>query len=290
MKGPPLPPPRHDTLPRALAAAARTDLGLTFVGAGEAETFLPYAALERSARRLAHGLGRLGVRRGDRVALVLPTAAAFPIAFFGVLLAGATPVPLAPPLRLGRLDEFHVRTARCLAVAACRLALADAPIARLLGVAIERARPDLGLRTVDELLALARDEGALPARPDDLALVQFSSGATVDPKPAALAHRAVLANVAALGRPAAPSGKKRVVGSTDMGNVSKVVPSIHPMIRVAPPGVPIHSHDFATHARSAAGDEAVVLGAKAMAMTIADLWADPAAVDRAKAELASARG
>ena len=96
------------------------------------------------------------------------------------------------------------------------------------------------------------------------------------------------ANVAALGRPASTPGPTRVIGSTDMGNVSKVVPAIHPMIRVAPPGVSIHSHEFARHARSSAGDEAVVLGAKAMAMTIADLWSAPATVDRAKAELASA--
>lgn len=99
------------------------------------------------------------------------------------------------------------------------------------------------------------------------------------------------ANVATLGRPASrPNPDRRVVGSTDMGNVSKLVPSIHPMIRVAPPGIPIHSHEFARHARSATGDEAVVLGAKAMAMTIADLWADRSAVDKAKAELTSTRG
>jgi amidohydrolase len=97
------------------------------------------------------------------------------------------------------------------------------------------------------------------------------------------------ANVAALGRPASKPGPKRVVGSTDMGNVSKVVPSIHPMIQVAPPGISIHSHEFAKHARSSAGDEAVILGAKAMAMTIADLWADAAAVDKAKQELADRR-
>lgn len=97
------------------------------------------------------------------------------------------------------------------------------------------------------------------------------------------------ANVAALGRPASKPGPKRVIGSTDMGNVSKVVPSIHPMIRVAPPGISIHSHEFASHARSTAGDEAVILGAKAMAMTIADLWEDAATVERAKQELAAAR-
>lgn len=96
-------------------------------------------------------------------------------------------------------------------------------------------------------------------------------------------------NVAALGRPATTSSAAgvRVVGSTDMGNVSKIVPSIHPMIQVAPAGVSIHSHEFATHARSSKGDEAVVLGAKAMAMTIADLWAQPDQLAAAKAELSA---
>jgi amidohydrolase len=63
-----------------------------------------------------------------------------------------------------------------------------------------------------------------------------------------------------------------VVGSTDMGNVSYLVPSIHPMIQVAPDGVPIHTKDFATYARSESGDRAVLDGAKAMAMTVVDLW------------------
>ncbi|MCU1361127.1 MAG: amidohydrolase [Ilumatobacteraceae bacterium] len=63
-----------------------------------------------------------------------------------------------------------------------------------------------------------------------------------------------------------------VVGSTDMGNVSYLVPSIHPMIKVAPDGIPIHTKDFAEWARSEAGDLAVLDGAKAMAMTVIDLW------------------
>jgi amidohydrolase len=72
-------------------------------------------------------------------------------------------------------------------------------------------------------------------------------------------------------------------GSTDMGNVSLLVPSIHPIIKVAPGGVSIHSHEFTRHAASPAGDEAVLVGAKAMASTIADLWADRSLVDDAKA-------
>jgi hypothetical protein len=57
-----------------------------------------------------------------------------------------------------------------------------------------------------------------------------------------------------------------------MGNVSYLVPSIHPMIAVAPDGVPIHTPDFAVHAAGPAGDRAVIDGAKAMAMTVVDLW------------------
>ena len=102
--------------------------------------------------------------------------------------------------------------------------------------------------------------------------------------------RAYAANAAALGRvPQDPRrAGLRVVGSTDMGNISYVVPSIHPMVKVAPAGVSIHTHEFARHARSSAGDEAVVHGAKAMAMTIADLWADPGLVGEAKQAFAAA--
>ena len=74
-----------------------------------------------------------------------------------------------------------------------------------------------------------------------------------------------------------------VVGSTDMGNVSYVVPSIHPMIAVAPSHVSIHTPEFATHARGDAGDRAVVDGAKALAMTVVDLWSQPGLLDDARA-------
>lgn len=81
------------------------------------------------------------------------------------------------------------------------------------------------------------------------------------------------ANAARLGRRVlTPDPSNAVVGSTDMGNISQVVPSIHPMIAVAPKGIGIHTTEFEIHAGSAAGDRAVLDGAKAMAMTIADLW------------------
>ena len=67
-------------------------------------------------------------------------------------------------------------------------------------------------------------------------------------------------------------GGHRVVGSTDMGNVSHLVPSIHPMIASAPTGISIHTQQFAQFARSPMADQAVLDGAKAMAMTAIDFW------------------
>jgi hypothetical protein len=89
---------------------------------------------------------------------------------------------------------------------------------------------------------------------------------------------AYIRNAATLGREVADPRVvgRRVVGSTDMGNVSYLVPSIHPMIKVAPDGVAIHTQDFAASARSADGDRAVLDGAKTMALTALDLWLDTA--------------
>jgi len=96
------------------------------------------------------------------------------------------------------------------------------------------------------------------------------------------------ANCARLGRTVeVPTPRTAVVGSTDMGNVSYEVPSIHPMIAVAPHGTAIHTEAFAAHTASDAADLAVLDGAKAMAMTVADLWADAGVLTRARAEFAS---
>jgi amidohydrolase len=85
---------------------------------------------------------------------------------------------------------------------------------------------------------------------------------------------AYVANAARVGRTVVDpvSVGRQVVGSTDMGNISYLVPSIHPMIKVAADGVAIHTVEFAEWAQSAEGDKAVLDGAKAMAMTIVDLW------------------
>ncbi|HYX24277.1 MAG TPA: AMP-binding protein, partial [Thermoanaerobaculia bacterium] len=138
--------------------------------------------------------------------------------------------------RLGRMDEYLRRTARMLERSGARLVLADSRLRRMLGEASEavmEARPELGCRTVDDL---PRDS-AQPVRTGssdlaDLALIQFSSGTTVDPKPVALSHRAVAAQTEILTGffPDTPERRQSCVSWLplyhDMGLIGCVFPAL----------------------------------------------------------------
>lgn len=76
-----------------------------------------------------------------------------------------------------------------------------------------------------------------------------------------------------------PTGAK---GSTDMGNVSHLMPSIHPMLACAPPHVSIHNPEFAKYAGAESGDQAAIDGAKTLAMTALDYLFDAALRSDAK--------
>ncbi|MBK9964124.1 MAG: fatty acyl-AMP ligase [Holophagales bacterium] len=196
MNGPRLPIPKHRTVNEALAASAASDAGLTFVDLAERETFIPYGEIHARARRTAGALRARGVETGDRVALVFPTSPGFVDAFFGVLLAGAVPVPLYPPVRLGRLAEYHVATSRMIIAVRARLVLADAATRKLLGQAIESSRPPLGCLTPEELGEGGAHEAVIGS--GAFGLIQFSSGSTASPRPVALSHESLLAQLAAL--------------------------------------------------------------------------------------------
>lgn len=75
------------------------------------------------------------------------------------------------------------------------------------------------------------------------------------------------------------------MGSTDMGNVSHEVPTIHPYLSIAPRGTPGHSREFAAHAGGPDGDAMLPQAIRVLAGTAVDLLRDPALVDRAWEEL-----
>lgn len=78
-------------------------------------------------------------------------------------------------------------------------------------------------------------------------------------------------NIEALGRQVAPPEARRSMGSTDMGNVSALVPAIHPTIAIAPPDIPIHTEEFREMAASDLGHQGLLDAAKALAMTAVDV-------------------
>jgi metal-dependent amidase/aminoacylase/carboxypeptidase family protein len=93
-------------------------------------------------------------------------------------------------------------------------------------------------------------------------------------------------NLESLGRNVEDFDRSSGLGSTDMGNVSQVVPSIHPTIAIAPREVVIHTPEFAAAAASEAGHEGLMDAAKAMAMTVADIL-QPGMLDKIKQEFLS---
>lgn len=200
--------PNEQSLWALLERASSSECGVRFLDRNERAEFLTYADLRERAQDTGRGLQELGVEPGDRVAIVLPTGPTFYDAFFGCVMVGAVPVPLYPPVRLGRLAEYHEQTAAQLRGCRARLVLSDARMSRVIGRPVATAAPALGLKIVDVLRQRGRETGLSaggsgdvgPDRldPDQVALIQYSSGTTGMPRPVRLTHRAVLANLDAI--------------------------------------------------------------------------------------------
>ncbi|WP_328352760.1 AMP-binding protein [Mycobacterium sp. NBC_00419] len=223
--------PKFATLDAMLDAAAHSGRSLIFVGRDETDQPVAMDEIRRRARAVAAGLHNHGVAQGDRVALVLPTSPDFVTCFFGVLLAGAIPVPLYPPVRLGKLAEYHHRTAAMLQAVQAALVVTDDRISPALQAPVAEAAPRLGCVTAGELDG--RDAPQFTARPDDIAVIQFSSGTTHDPKPVALTHANLLSNLAAIGDYFTHAGMTDVVGVTwlplyhDMGLIGNLLSAFY---------------------------------------------------------------
>ena len=160
---------------------------------------ISYRGLAERARAVALGLLKRKIEPGDRVAIMLPTGADFFRSFFGILYAGAVPVPIYPPMRLAQIED-HLRRQAAILNNAGVAGLITVREARPLASLLKSQVPSMRFVETPEKLSI---QGILPPvhrDGQDLALLQYTSGSTGDPKGVMLTHANLLANIRAMGR------------------------------------------------------------------------------------------
>jgi 1-acyl-sn-glycerol-3-phosphate acyltransferase len=162
---------------------------------------LTYTELATRARAVARGLLAGDVTPGDRVALMLPTSIDYFIAFFGILYAGAVPVPIYPPMRLSQIEDHLLRQIGILRNAGACLLITMPEGRRVAGLLRAQVETLKAIESVADLEASPAPVNLpQPSNADSVALIQYTSGSTGDPKGVVLSHSNLLANIRAMGR------------------------------------------------------------------------------------------
>ena len=179
-------------LPR-LEATAETRHSITFVGSAGADGCerVEWSRLHEDARAMAAALQARGVGPGSHVALLGPTTRPFVTAIQATWLAGATVVVLPLPMRLASIEDFVAQTRRLIVHADARIVVIDAQLSEFL----DPQPGDPPIVQLDELRGTPDSYDRPADDPDALAILQFTSGATADPKGVMVPHRCMTANL-----------------------------------------------------------------------------------------------
>ena len=164
------------------------------------ERTVTYAELDQAARAVAAGLIERGLEPGRTVAVMLPTSVEYFFSFFGILLAGGVPVPIYPPARASQIEDHLKRHAGILSNALTRMLITVTqakPLALLLKPRVDTLKDVV---TPEELMRPAMHAVAHRASTGDIAMLQYTSGSTGNPKGVVLTHANLLTNIRAMAR------------------------------------------------------------------------------------------
>lgn len=183
---------------------------ITFVSGDDHET-VSWAGLHTEARAAAARLQAHGVRPGDHVALLGPTTRGLITAIQAVWLTGATLVTMPLPMRMGALEQFITQTRNRIHRSDSSLVLIDPELMAF----VEPEEGDPPFLPLDDLVGgdgPGTDDYSRPASdPDALAVLQFTSGSTSEPKGVMLPHRSICENLDSAWEAAQLSSHERIV-------------------------------------------------------------------------------
>jgi len=164
----------------------------------EGEQAITYRQLADTSAAVAAGLQRAGVVPRQSVAIMLPTAPEYFSTYFGILRAGAIPVPIYPPARASQLEDHVLRHTGILSNAGAT-ALVTVPEAMAVARLLQARVPGLRhVHTPQQLAAAPGTPAPVVVHGDDIAFIQYTSGSTGNPKGVALTHANLLANIRAM--------------------------------------------------------------------------------------------
>ncbi|PYV25852.1 MAG: acyl-phosphate glycerol 3-phosphate acyltransferase [Acidobacteria bacterium] len=169
---------------------------------GDSGEDITYGRLLATASTVAAGLVARGLERDETVAIMLPTSADFFYAFFGVMLAGGIAVPIYPPARPDKIEEYVRRQVGILRNAQVRFLIGFDEVKGITRIMRPNIPSLVDMTTVEALRqeGAAASGGRLATRgPSDTAFIQYTSGSTGDPKGVVLSQANVLANVRGIG-------------------------------------------------------------------------------------------
>ncbi|HEY3447253.1 MAG TPA: fatty acyl-AMP ligase [Myxococcales bacterium] len=140
-----------------------------------------------------------GLKKGDRVGLVLPQNHEFVLTFMGALAVGVVPVPMYPPLSLGKLDSYVSTAEHILEAAQAKALVTEKKVQPVLWSLVGKVKSLKAVHCVEDF------KERLPGQPDvshlkpgDVAFLQFTSGSTSQPKGVMVTHGNLVANCYAI--------------------------------------------------------------------------------------------
>jgi fatty-acyl-CoA synthase len=165
-----------------------TDHGFTFVKADGSERFCSWKELVGEAEKRAADLHERGLRKGDRLAIAVPDPDEFVLSFLGAVMGGIVPVPISPQLSFKNIEGYHDTVAHIVKASGAALLLTTPSTRQFVDPVAPRVETLRGILTVDEL-GKKDHRVDVAIDPNDLALLQFTSGSTSRPKGVMVTHR-----------------------------------------------------------------------------------------------------